>query len=165
MVLEEDRNGSGIQYFISEDNMLWCLQVCSQGCLTACLTSYRTAKQHPGICYSKQRTCPLMPLHTSGRQVPWKECFSKFPMTAAVRQAVWWGPLAAWKSSCKKTLPNPQKAVQKVKLAHQKTNISIDPELCMLTRKRYELLETLLRKWSSNKSRQKSSTVSSEVQL
>lgn len=145
--------------------MLWCFQVRSPGCQAACSMNYRRAKQQPGSCHSKQRTCHLMLLHPSGHQVPWMEDYSKFPTTAAVHQAGWRGQLAAWKPSCKKTLPSPQKPVQKVKLAH-KANISMYPcswespcgQLpqsfpCWQLR---EMSYWRLRKWSSNKSRQKS---------
>jgi len=49
--------------------------------------SYSRAKQHPGSCYSKQQTCHLRSLRTSGHQVPPMEGFSKIPVAAAAHQA------------------------------------------------------------------------------
>lgn len=69
-----------------------------------------------------------MPLHASGRQVPWMEGFPKFPLSAAVHQAGWQGQLAAaWKPSSKETLLRPQKPVQKLKLAQKTSHLQSIP--------------------------------------
>lgn len=118
-----------------------------------CWLSYSRAEQYPGSCSRSSEGRPRL-LHTSS---PWREGFPKFPVTAAVHQEGWWGQLAAWKPDCKKALPSPQMPISsEAKHFH---NSLLLRRAVWPTANRYELL--WLRKWCSNKSRQKSFTVSS----